>query len=579
MICRIPVVLLGVVLGFAHTAIPGLAQPQQAEGPRHTRYAQAAPMPQAEAPQKLPEREGTARLTEERLHLVETNQKLQEQVDILTHTLAGLEDALAQIRTALHTRQNTYEAEQARLQQLAEASRAENGTLRQNVEQTRVALAEAQQTQAALQQQLQLASTEVQQQQQRHTETARSLGEVQTALAQEKNTAVVAQQTLQEQLAQRTQALEELQAQHAKITQQLQSTEQQLTQQHAQLSQLQDTVQQLEATITTQRQDLQQREQALLQAQQEAQAARLEVQQWQQRHTETARSLHEAQTALEQAKSTAAAQQALQEQLVQRTQALEQLQMQHRQLQDTVTQLEATLATQRAELQRGEQALVLAQQATQAAQAEAQQWQQKQADTAQALQAAQAALEQTRQEVATVRHTSDTHAAQQAQEAARWQTLHAGLAQELKDAMQRQEVSLLQGTDRLTIRVGGEALFRPGEISLRPESRTTLDKIAAVLQGIPDYVIRVEGHTDNIPVTGATRERWPSNWELSAVRAASVVRYLQEKGLSPEQLALGGYAFYRPVTSNDTPEGRTLNRRIEITLLPLTPGGDKMQSR
>ena len=579
MIRRIPVLLLGAALGFAHAAIPGLAQQQQAEGPHHTRYAQATPMPQAEAPQKLPEREGTARLTEERLHLVETNQKLQEQVDTLTHTLAGLEDALAQIRTALHTRQNTYEAEQARLQQLVEASRQENGTLRQDVEQTHAALAEAQQTQAALQQQLQLASTEVQQWQQRHTETARSLGEAQTALEQEKNAVVVAQQTLQEQLAQRTQALEELQAQHAKITQQLQSAEQQLTQQHTQLSQLQDTVQQLEATITTHRQDLQQREQALIQAQQEVQAARLEVQQWQQRHTETARSLHEAQTALEQAKGAATAQQALQEQLVQQTQALEQLQMQHRQLQDTATQLEATLATQRAELQRGEQALALAQQAAQAAQAETQQWQQKQADTAQALQATQATLEQARQEAATVRHTFDTHAAQQAQEAARWQTLHARLAQELNDAMQRQEVSLLQGTDRLTIRVGGEALFRPGEIALRPESRTTLDKIAVVLQGIPDYVIRVEGHTDNIPVTGATRERWASNWELSAVRAASVVRYLQEKGLSPEQLALGGYAFYRPVASNETPEGRTLNRRIEITLLPPTPGGDKMQSR
>ena len=576
MICSIPVVLLGVALGVAPVALPGFAQQRQAEGPRHTRYAQATPMPQAEAPPKLPEREGTARLTEESLHLVETNQKLQEQVDSLTHTLTGLEDALAQIRTALHTRQNTYEAEQARLQKLAETRREENGTLRQDVEQTRAALAEAQQTQTTLQQQLQLASTEVQQQQQRHTETARSLGEVQTALEQEKNAAVVAQQTLQEQLAQRTQALEELQAQHAKTTQQLQSTEQQL---RTQLSQLQDTVQQLEATITTQRHDLQQREQALTQAQQEVQAARLEVQQWQQRHTETARSLHEAQTGLEQAKSAAAAQQALQEQLVQQTQALEPLQMQHRQLQDTATQLDTTLATQRAELQQREQALALAQQATQAAQAEAQQWQQKQADTAQALQATQAALEQTKKELATVRHTFDTREAQQAQEAARWQTLHERLSQELKDAMQRQEVSLLRETDRLTIRVGGEALFRPGEISLRPESRTTLDKIAAVLQGIPDYVMRVEGHTDNIPVTGATRERWPSNWELSAVRAASVVRYLQDKGLSPEQLALGGYAFYRPVTSNETPEGRALNRRIEITLLPPTPGGDKMQSR
>jgi chemotaxis protein MotB len=264
---------------------------------------------------------------------------------------------------------------------------------------------------------------------------------------------------------------------------------------------------------------------------------------------------------------------------VQRTQALEQLQVQHNQFQDTTKQLDTTLATQSAELQQREQALAQAQQAAQAAQAEALQWQQKQADTAQALQAAQAALEKSNAEGATVRQTFETRQAQQAQEAAQWQTLHERLSQALKDAIQQQEVSLLQGTDRLTIRVGGEALFRPGESSLRPESRTTLDKIAAVLQGIPDYVMRVEGHTDDIPVTGATRERWPSNWELSAIRAASVVRYLQDKGLSPEQLALGGYAFYRPVASNETPEGRALNRRIEITLLPPRPAVDKMQSR
>jgi chemotaxis protein MotB len=54
-----------------------------------------------------------------------------------------------------------------------------------------------------------------------------------------------------------------------------------------------------------------------------------------------------------------------------------------------------------------------------------------------------------------------------------------------------------------------------------------------------------------------------------------VVRYLQDKGLPPEQLAIGGYAFYRPVAPNDTPEGRALNRRIEITLLPMTPSDDK----
>jgi chemotaxis protein MotB len=145
--------------------------------------------------------------------------------------------------------------------------------------------------------------------------------------------------------------------------------------------------------------------------------------------------------------------------------------------------------------------------------------------------------------------------------------------------MQQQGVSIQRGTERLTIRVGGEALFGPGGVALRPEGRNTLEKIATALQGLADYVIRVEGHTDSTPIGGPARERWSSNWELSAARAASVVRYLQEKELPPEHLAIGGYAFYRPVATNDTPAGRALNRRIEITLLPMVAAEDKEQSR
>jgi chemotaxis protein MotB len=209
----------------------------------------------------------------------------------------------------------------------------------------------------------------------------------------------------------------------------------------------------------------------------------------------------------------------------------------------------------------------------------AQQAQQQQTDTAQALQTTRAALEQLQAEARTTQQALEVGKVQQAEEQARWQALHEQLAQELKEPLQQQVVSLQRGTDRLTIRIGGEALFGPGAASLRPESRNTLDKIAAALQGISDHIIRVEGHTDSTPVGGPTRERWSSNWELSAARAASVVRYLQEKELPPERLAIGGYAFYRPVATNDTPEGRALNRRIEITLLPMVAAGGKEPSR
>jgi chemotaxis protein MotB len=403
-------------------------------------------------------------LTEERLRLIDANQKLQEQVDSLTDTLVVLDAELSQIRTALQGRQQTQEAERRRLQQLADTRRDENETLRQDVERTRTALAEVHQTRTALQQQLQTVRAEVQQWQQRHTDTARSLREAQTALEQARAEATTAQQALQDQLAQRTQALEQLRAQQTQTTQQLQ-----------------DTVKQLEAAV-------EQRDQALAQAQ---------------------------------------------------------------------------------------QALTTAQQEAQAARAAAQQAQQQQTTSAQAAQAAQAALEQARTEAATVRQALEARQAQQAQETTRLQALQERLSQELSEAIQQQAVSIQGGTDRLTVRLGGEALFGTGAVSVRPESRPMLDKIVTVLQGTADYVFRIEGHTDDIPLGGSARERWPTNWELSAARAASVVRYLQEKGLPPEQLAIGGYAFYRPVATNDTPEGRGLNRRIEIVLLPMTSAGDQ----
>jgi chemotaxis protein MotB len=127
-------------------------------------------------------------------------------------------------------------------------------------------------------------------------------------------------------------------------------------------------------------------------------------------------------------------------------------------------------------------------------------------------------------------------------------------------------VTIQQRLDRLMIRIGGEALFQPGQTSLRPESRRILDNVIGVLQAFPNYRIRVEGHTDSIPV--GAQSRWTSNWELSAVRAAAVARYLEDKGIDPERLFISGFSFYHPVAPNETPEGRAQNRRIEILLLP-----------
>jgi len=119
-------------------------------------------------------------------------------------------------------------------------------------------------------------------------------------------------------------------------------------------------------------------------------------------------------------------------------------------------------------------------------------------------------------------------------------------------------------TRGLVIHISESAFFDPGKAELKPEARTILDLISVQLLKIPNY-IRVEGHTDNIPIN---TERYPSNWELSASRAAACLRYLIDKlNFPPERISAVGYAEYRPIALNDTPENRAKNRRVDIVIL------------
>ena len=109
-----------------------------------------------------------------------------------------------------------------------------------------------------------------------------------------------------------------------------------------------------------------------------------------------------------------------------------------------------------------------------------------------------------------------------------------------------------------------QVLFDFGKAAINPAGFVFLDKIASVLDTIP-YVMRVEGHTDNVPIQ--TR-RFPSNWELSVARAVSVVKYFVEvSNIDPRRLSAVGYGESRPVAQNDTLSNRAKNRRVEILLL------------
>jgi chemotaxis protein MotB len=126
------------------------------------------------------------------------------------------------------------------------------------------------------------------------------------------------------------------------------------------------------------------------------------------------------------------------------------------------------------------------------------------------------------------------------------------------------KIQVRSDADSIIISLQDNLLFDSGSADLRPGSQDVLLQVANALQGLPNQM-RIEGHTDNIPVNSPD---FPTNWELSAARASRVLRFLRDQGgLTANKLFLAGFADTQPVASNDTPEGRALNRRADIVIL------------
>lgn len=143
------------------------------------------------------------------------------------------------------------------------------------------------------------------------------------------------------------------------------------------------------------------------------------------------------------------------------------------------------------------------------------------------------------------------------------------IATSLKEEIAAQEIELVEMEDILKVVFIDKILFNSGSVEINQKGKTILLVVADSVRGHNDQNIMVQGHTDNRPLGPTLKERFPSNWELSAARAAAVVRFLQKEGrLKPEKLSALGYSYFRPVASNETIEGRHQNRRIEIILSP-----------
>jgi chemotaxis protein MotB len=152
------------------------------------------------------------------------------------------------------------------------------------------------------------------------------------------------------------------------------------------------------------------------------------------------------------------------------------------------------------------------------------------------------------------------------------------LVSNLKDEVQKGQLQVRQFKDMLTVDVAEQLFFDSGQATLKESGKQVLKKVGDTLKSYDDKVIRVIGHTDNVPIAKSLQKVFPSNWELSAARATTVVRYLQDTGIPPQRLIASGRAEYAPVASNDSADGRKKNRRIEITLIDRSAAAETTQS-
>ncbi|HQI20399.1 MAG TPA: flagellar motor protein MotB, partial [Leptospiraceae bacterium] len=129
---------------------------------------------------------------------------------------------------------------------------------------------------------------------------------------------------------------------------------------------------------------------------------------------------------------------------------------------------------------------------------------------------------------------------------------------------------------RMVVVLASDVLFASGSADLSPQGKDAVVEVAKVFATMPDRRFQIEGHTDNVPVRTL---KYPSNWQLAAERAISVLEVMVQSGVTPDRVSAASFAETRPLKPNDTVEGRSSNRRIEIVIVPdlsSLPGFDEL---
>ncbi len=140
-----------------------------------------------------------------------------------------------------------------------------------------------------------------------------------------------------------------------------------------------------------------------------------------------------------------------------------------------------------------------------------------------------------------------------------------GLLEQFSSLIKAGKLSIAIKDGKMVLEMPGDILFPSGSAVLSAEGKTVLAEVASALRNIPEREFMISGHTDSDPITGGP---YDDNWELSTERALGVVRFLEEKGVSPSNLAAAGFSKYQPEASNDSDPGKAQNRRVEIVIMP-----------
>ncbi len=137
------------------------------------------------------------------------------------------------------------------------------------------------------------------------------------------------------------------------------------------------------------------------------------------------------------------------------------------------------------------------------------------------------------------------------------------------------KVRIIDG--RMVVVLASDVLFASGSATLSKDGKAAIAEVAQLLASIPNRKFQIEGHTDNVPISTA---QYPSNWELAAARAITVLKTMIDAGMPTDRISAASFGESKPAAPNDTPEGRAQNRRIEIIIVPdlsTLPGFEELQ--